>query len=73
MLDANSQENQFRKRRASRPDTPIVDAFVGQMGNLVFNKVQVFEQAKAGMRVDKYVINIRCKRFFFRGNYKNPD
>jgi len=48
MLDASSQENQYRKRRASRPDTPIVDAFVGQMGNLVFNKVQVFEQAKAG-------------------------
>ena len=46
---ANQDNNQqFRKRRASESDGSINDFFIGQMGNLIFNDVPVFEQAKLG-------------------------
>jgi len=49
-------DSPFRKRRASRQsDAQILDAFIGQMGNLIFNGVRVFDQAKIGdIRVKKY-------------------
>ena len=43
-----AQESQYRKRRASRAGAQIDESFIGQMGNLIFNGIRVFEQAKQG-------------------------